>query len=117
METGERWRSVHRQAEYNRLRKKTREHEFVERLEREFESSLRESRGVLEVVGETFFDNREIGTGEIGYTCASAEEGPGKSMSDLQKIQVRLTREVRSDRDVQARSGDSADQPPVVVPM
>ena len=36
METSGRWRSVHRQAEFNRLRKKTREHEFVGRLEREF---------------------------------------------------------------------------------
>jgi len=108
METGGRWRSVHRQAEYNRLRKKTREHEFVGRLEREFEFSPRVSRGVLEVVGETFFDNREMGSGETEYTCASAEEGPGKSISDLKKVQVRLTRDVRSDRDVQARSGDSA---------
>jgi len=48
--------SVHREAEYDRLRKKTREHEFVGRLEREFEFSPRESRGVLEVVAETFFD-------------------------------------------------------------
>jgi hypothetical protein len=80
MERDRRYRSVHRQAEYNRLRKKTREHEFVGRLEREFEFSPRVSRGVLEVVGETFFDNREIGSGEIIYTCASASEGPGKSM-------------------------------------
>jgi len=108
MEANGRWRSVHRQAEYNRLRKKTREHEFVERLEREFEFSPRESRGVLEVVGETFFDNREMGAGEMGYTCASAEEGPGKSMEGLKKVQVRLTREVSGDRDVQARSGDGA---------
>jgi len=108
MEANSRWRSVHRQAEYNRLRKKTREHEFVERLEREFEFSPRESRGVLEVVGETFFDNREMGAGEMGYVCASAEEGPGKSMEGLKKIQVRLTREESGDRDVQARSGDGA---------
>jgi hypothetical protein len=108
METRERYRSVHRQSEYNRLRKKTREHEFVEKLEREFEFSPRVSRGVLEVVGETFFDNREIGTGEMLCTCASAEEGPGKPMGEMEKVQVRLTREVASDRDVQARSGDSA---------
>ena len=108
MEAGGRWRSVYRQAEYNRLRKKTREREYVERLEREFEFSPRESRGVLEVVGETFFDNREMGAGEIEYTCASAEEGPGKSMGDLKKVHVRLTRDAGGDRDVQARSGDGA---------
>ncbi|MCX6142822.1 MAG: DUF1670 domain-containing protein [Ignavibacteriales bacterium] len=108
METSGRWRSVHRQAEYNRLRKKSREHEFVGRLEREFEFSPRVSRGVLEIVGETFFDNREMGSGEIEYTCASSVEGPGKSISDLKKVQVKLMRDLRSDRDVQARSGDSA---------
>ena len=100
--------SEHRQAEYNRLGKKTREHEFVDRLEREFEFSPRESHGVLEVVEEMFFDNREIGAGQIAYTCISAEEGPGKSIDELKKIRVRLTRELASDRDIQARLGDSA---------
>jgi len=56
MEEKARRYSVHREAEYDRLRKKTREHEFVGRFEREFEFSPRESRGVLEVVAETFFD-------------------------------------------------------------
>ncbi len=63
METEQKRYSIHREAEYNRLKKKTREHEFVDRLEREFEFSPRESRGVLEVVEEMFFDNREIGAG------------------------------------------------------
>jgi len=108
MQTTRRWRSIHRQAEYGRLRKKTREHEFVDRLEREFEFSPRVTRGVLEVVEEMFFDNREMETGEIDCTCASAEEGSGKSMGEMKKVQVRLTRDVRSDRDVQARSGDGA---------
>jgi DNA-binding CsgD family transcriptional regulator len=108
MQTTARWKSEHRQAEYDRLRKKTREHEFVDQLEREFEFSPRESRGVLEVVEEMFFDNREIGAGQIEYTCVSAEEGPGKPMEELKKVRVKLTKELTSDRDVQQRLGDSA---------
>jgi len=100
--------SPYRQAEYDRLRKKTREHEFVDRLEREFEFSPRESCGVLEVVGEMFFDNREIGAGQIECTCVSAEEGPGKTIEELKKVRVKLTRELMSDREVQERLGDSA---------
>ncbi|HLF20043.1 MAG TPA: DUF1670 domain-containing protein [Bacteroidota bacterium] len=100
--------SEHRQAEYDRLAKKTREHEFVDRLEREFEFSPRESCGVLEVVEEMFFDNREIGAGQIEYTCVSAEEGSGKPMDELKKTRVKLTKELTSDRDVQGRLGDSA---------
>ncbi len=101
-------RSVHRRAEYGRLGKKTREREFVEALRREFELSPRESRGVLELVGEMFFGNREVRTGQVLYTAVSAEEGPGKPMDSLRKVQVALTREVSSDREVQERLGDSA---------
>lgn len=108
MEGTGRRRSRHRQAEFDRLRKKTREHEFVDHLEREFEFSPRESRGVLEVVAEVFFDNREIGASQIEYTCVSAEEGPGKSLDELKKVRVKLTKELMSDREVQQRMGDSA---------
>lgn len=55
-----------------------------------------------------FFDNRGIGAGQIDYTCVSAEEGPGKSMDELKKVRVKLTKELTSDRDVQARLGESA---------
>lgn len=108
MQTTTRWRSIHRQAEYGRLRKKTREHEFVDRLEREFEFSPRVTRGLLEVVEEMFFDNREIGAGQIEYTCVSAEEGAGKRIEELKKVRVKLTKELTSDRDIQVRLGDSA---------
>jgi hypothetical protein len=108
MEQATQRRSAHREAEYRRLGKKTREHEFVDRLEREFEFSPRESRGVLEVVEEVFFDNREMSAGQIEYTCVSAEEGPGKSMEELKKVRVRVTRDLASDREVQARLGDGA---------
>lgn len=103
--------SVHRQAEYARLKKKTREHEFVDKLEREFEFSRRVSRGVLEVVEEMFFDpakREEIGAGQIEYTCVSASEGPGKAIDELQKVRVKLTKELTSDRDIQGRLGESA---------
>ena len=108
MQSTARWRSTHREAEYSRLRTKTREHEFVDRLEREFEFSPRESGGVMEVVAEMFFDNREIGSGQVEYTCVSAEEGPGKSLEELKKVRVKLTKELMSDREVQQRLGDSA---------
>jgi hypothetical protein len=55
-----------------------------------------------------FFDSRELGAGQIEYACVGAEEGPGKSMEELKKVRVKLTRELTSDRDVQARFGDSA---------
>lgn len=108
MEARTKWKSVHRQAEYNRLRKKTREREFVDRLEGEFEFSPRVSCGVLEVVEEMFFDNREIGAGQIAYTCVSAEEGSGKPMEEMKKVRVQLTRELTSDHDVEQRLGESA---------
>lgn len=108
MQATTRYRSVHRRAAYGRLRKKTQEHEFVERIEREFEFSPRESRGVLDVVTEMFFDNREIGAGQVEYTCVSAEEGPGKPMEDLRKVRVKLTRDLVSDGECEARLGASA---------
>jgi hypothetical protein len=108
MEARARYRSEHRRAEYGRLRRKTQEHEFIDRLEREFEFSPRMSRGVLDVVTEMFFDNREIGAGQVDYTCVSAEEGPGKSMDELKKVRVKLTRDLVSDEDVEARLGASA---------
>jgi hypothetical protein len=108
MQARTRYGSVHRRAAYGRLRKKTREHEFIDRLEREFEFSPRESRGVLDVVTEMFFDNREIGAGQMEYTCVSAGEGPGKSMEELAKVRVKLTRDLVSDTDCEARLGASA---------
>ncbi|MEK6572262.1 MAG: DUF1670 domain-containing protein [Bacteroidota bacterium] len=101
-------RSVHRQREYGRLRKKTKEHQFIERLEREFELSPRESRGVLEVVEETFFDKQELQCGHVEYICVHAEEGAGKSLEEMRKVRVVLTRAVASDHDVQERLGESA---------
>jgi len=103
-----RYTSEHRRAAYGRLGKKTQEHEFVDRLEREFEFSPRLSRGVLEVVVELFFDSRELGAGQIDYTCVSAQEGPGKPMEELKKVRVKLTRDLVSDKEVEGRLGASA---------
>jgi hypothetical protein len=108
MASSARYHSEHRRAEYGRLRKKTEEHEFVDRLEREFEFSPRVSRGVLDVVTEMFFDNREVGSGQVDYTCVSSDEGSGKSMEELKKIRVKLTRDLLSDQDAEARLGASA---------
>jgi len=100
-------KSIHREAEYNRLKKKTEEHEFVERLEREFEFSPRVSRGVLEIVEEMFFENREIGSGQIEYTCVSSEEGAGKTMEEMKKVRVKLTGELTGAPEIQERDGES----------
>jgi hypothetical protein len=107
MHKQERRRSVHRQREYGRLRQKTGEHQFVERLEREFEFSPRESRGVWEVVQETFFDKQEPQRGQIEYICVHAEEGAGKPMDKLRKVRVVVTRELASDHEVEERWGES----------
>ena len=106
--TAVRRRSKYRQAEFARLKKKTPEREFIEALERDFEMSPRESRGVLEVVHETFFDKRELHKGQVEYTVVHFVEGPGKPMEAMQKVRVVLTREEASDREVQQELGDSA---------
>jgi hypothetical protein len=107
MQATARFHSEHRKAAYLRLRKKTQEHEFVDRLEREFEFSPRVSRGVLDVVTEMFFSKQELGAGQVEYTCVSAAEGSGKTMEDLRKVHVKLTRDLVSDEDVEARLGAS----------
>ncbi len=108
MEQKQQRRSVHRQREYGRLRTKTRDQQFIERLRSEFELSPRESRGVWEVVQETFFDNVELRQGQIDYICVHAEEGAGKSLEEMRKVRVVLTRELTSDHEVEERWGESA---------
>lgn len=108
MERSQRHRSQHRLAEYRRLKKKTKQEEFVESLHREFEMSPRVSRGVLELVEGMFFDKRTVGEGQISYTAVSSAEGAGKSIEEMQKIQVILTREVVSDEEMREKYGDSA---------
>lgn len=99
--------SVNRRAEYERLRKKTKANEFVKTLRQEFELSPRASRGILDVVQETFFDNKEIRPGQIEYTAVRSDEGPGKPVEEMVKVRVILTRDLESDHEVQERLGDS----------
>jgi hypothetical protein len=108
MVNAKRYESEHRQAEYGRLKGKTREEGFIEGLRREFELSPRESRGVLELVEEQFFDKREREEGQIAYVAVSAEERAGKSMKEMKKVRVLLTREIASDHEVGGRWGESA---------
>jgi hypothetical protein len=100
--------SFHRQHEYGRLRQKTREQQFVHQLEREFELSPRESRGILEVVQETFLDKEKLQQGQIEYVCVHAEEGAGKTIAEMRKVCVVLTRERSDDHEIQERLGESA---------
>jgi hypothetical protein len=62
---------------------------------------------VLEVVQETFFDKQEIQRGQSEYICVHADEGAGKSMEQLRKVRVVLTRELASDHEVEERWGES----------
>jgi DNA-binding Lrp family transcriptional regulator len=98
--------SKHRRAEYARLGKKTPEREFVEALERDFEMSPRESRGVLEAVHQTFFERRELQPGQIEYTAVHAREGPGRLMEAMEKVRVVLTKDLPSDREVEEKRGE-----------
>jgi hypothetical protein len=108
MEQAKRYHSEHRRAEYKRLEQKTREEGFIESLHREFELSPRESHGVLELVSEQFFDNRERRDGQIEYVGVSAEEGAGKTIEEMKKVRILLTRELPSDHEVESRKGESA---------
>ena len=105
MQIAKRYQSEYRKREYKRLGRKTKEEEFVGRLRQEFELSPRLSRGVLEVVEETFFDKQELRVGQVTYTAVSGEEGPGKAMEELKKVSVILTRELASDCEVLERHG------------
>jgi AraC-like DNA-binding protein len=105
--TGRR-QSQHRKAEYRRLGKKSREHQFVETLEREFELSPRESHGVMEVAKEILVERSDKKDGQVQYTCVRREEGAGKKMEEMKKVEVLLTPIEGSDYRVQEEHGDGA---------
>ena len=109
MITTERRKSQHRKAEYGRLRKKTREHQFVATLRGEFELSPRASVGILETAKEILLASLEdMGTGQIQYTCVRREEGAGKTMEEMKKVSVLLTVTEGSDYAVQEHHGERA---------
>jgi hypothetical protein len=62
----------------------------------------------LEVVQETFIDKQEFQRGEIEYVCVHRDEGAGKTIEEMRKVRVVLTRECADDHAVQEGSGDSA---------
>jgi hypothetical protein len=103
-----RYRSEHRSAEYRRLKKKTKEEEFVDALHREFELSPKVSYGVLELVEGMFFAKHHPGDGQIRYTAVASEEGAGKTIDEMKKITVVITRDVPSDGEIREKYGDSA---------
>jgi hypothetical protein len=62
----------------------------------------------LEVVQGTFIDKQEIKGGQIAYVCVHAEEGAGKTIAEMRKIRVVLTRDMASDHEVEERFDASA---------
>jgi len=97
--------SEHRRATYQRLAEKTRQHQFVEALESEFELSPRESKGIYEVVEEMFLEDQPLREGQIRYVAVGAEEISGAAMSGLRKKTVVLTKDDESDLEVERDHG------------
>lgn len=91
-----------RQARYReaRLNKKSRDYLFRYSLESEFEFSPRISEGVLALVNDLYFDIRPLGEGQIRYIAVSKEEGSGKPMEELGKVEVILTLEAPGDEEL-----------------
>ncbi len=98
-------RSEQRRATYRRLAEKTRQRQFIEALESEFELSPRESKGIYEVVEEMFFEDEPLREGQVRYVAVGAEEISGPAMSGLRKKTVVLTRDEQSDLDVERDHG------------
>lgn len=98
-------RSEHRRAMYQRLAEKTRQRQFIEALESEFELSPRESEGIYGVVQEMFLEDEQLGDGRVRYVAVGAEEMSGPAMSGLRKKTVVLTRDDQSDLDVERDHG------------
>lgn len=97
-----------RRAEYGRLAEKTRAHQFVECLEREFELSPRASGGIYDVVEEMFLRQAPLRDGQIRYVAVRADAISGPPMGELEKVTVVLTRDDPSDLEVAAHEGRSS---------
>jgi len=98
-------RSEDRKRIYQRLGEKTLAHQFVETIKYEFELSPRVSRGIYDVVEETFLEKQKLREGQIQYVVVEADEGSGPSMSGLKKKVVILTRDGSGDIQVAAEHG------------
>jgi hypothetical protein len=99
--------SESRQATYGRLSEKTRQRQFIEALEWEFELSPRESEGIFEVVEEMFLEDAPLREGQVRYVAVGSEEKSGPAMSGLRKKTVVLTREEPQDLEVERDQGRS----------
>ncbi len=99
--------SEERGARYQRLREKSRQREFMQAMEREFELSPRESKGIYEVVVEMFLNEAPLRDGQVRYVAVGAEEVSGPAMDGLKKKAVVLTRDEESDLDVERDHGRS----------
>lgn len=83
-----------------RLDKKTRDYLFRYSLETEFEFSPKLSEGVLMLMNDLYFDVRPLRAGQIRYIAVSKEEGSGKRMEELEKVEVILTKEAPWDAEL-----------------
>lgn len=97
--------SEDRRGIYQRLGEKTLANQFVETIKHEFELSPRVSRGIYEVVEETFLEKQKLREGQIRYVAVDAEEGSGPAMAGLRKKAVVLTRDDPGDIQVEAEHG------------
>jgi hypothetical protein len=97
--------SEDRKSIYQRLGEKTLVNQFVEKIKYEFELSPRVSRGIYEIVEETFLEKQKLREGQIRYVAVEAGEGSGPSMSDLKKRVVILTRDDPGDIQVASEHG------------
>ena len=93
--------SYHKETSYqaSRLKKKTRDYLFRYSLECEFEFSPKVSDGVLSLVNDLYFDLRPLEEGQIRYIAVSKDEGSGKPMEELQKVELILTRDAAWDEE------------------
>jgi hypothetical protein len=98
-------KSEDRKGIYQRLEGKTLAHQFIEKIKYEFELSPRESRGIYEIVEETFLEKQKLREGQIRYVAIEKDEGSGPAMSELKKKVVVLTREDPRDFEVEAKQG------------
>jgi hypothetical protein len=76
-----------------------RDYLFRYSLESEFEFSPKVSDGVLSLVNDLYFDLRPLEEGQIRYIAVSKDEGSGKPMEQLQKVELILTRDAPWDEE------------------
>lgn len=81
-----------------RLEKKTRDGLFHHALSTEFNFSLRECTGVLDLMNDLYFGHRPLSEGQVRYIAVHKDERSGKRMEQLRKVEVILTKESSDDK-------------------